>query len=159
MKVELSVNGSRRTVEVAAGDTLLDALRADGYTSVKDGCANGDCGACAVLIDGRAVASCLLFAGQAEGHDITTIEGLTGAEEAYHPLQQTMLDAGGVQCGYCIPAMILTAADLLSKNPNPSREEIGTYLVGNLCRCTGYVKQIEAIEIAATMLGEGGGDV
>lgn len=152
MRVELSVNGSSLATEVAAGDTLLEALRAAGVTSVKDGCANGDCGACAVLIDGRAVASCLLFAPQAEGREITTIEGLTGADEAYHPLQQTMLDAGGVQCGYCIPAMILTAADLLEKNPSPTREEISTYLVGNLCRCTGYVKQLDAIEMAAAIL-------
>ena len=152
MRIELHVNGSRQPAEVHPGDTLLDALRANGYTSVKDGCANGDCGACAVLVDGRAVAACLVFAGQAEDHEITTIEGLTGADEAYHPLQQTMLDTGGVQCGYCIPAMILTAADLLSKTSNPTREEIGDYLVGNLCRCTGYVKQIEAIEIAAGFL-------
>lgn len=156
MRVQLTVNGSRHTGEVSPGDTLLDALRAGGYTSVKDGCANGDCGACAVLIDGRAVAACLLFAAQAEDREITTIEGITGADEAYHPLQQTMLDTGGVQCGYCIPAMILTAADLLSKNPSPSRHEIGSYLVGNLCRCTGYVKQIEAVEMAAAILrGEG----
>lgn len=159
MRIELSVNGSRLTTDVEAGNTLLEALRSNGYTSVKDGCANGDCGACAILIDGRAVASCLVFAGQAEDHEITTIEGLSGAEEAYHPLQQTMLDAGAVQCGYCIPAMILTAADLLTKNPNPSREDIATYLVGNLCRCTGYVKQIEAVEIAAGILRGEGEDV
>lgn len=152
MRVDLFVNGAALPVEVAAGDTLMDALRANGYTSVKDGCANGDCGACAVLIDGRAVASCLLFAAQAEDRDITTIEGITDADRAYHPLQQTMLDAGGVQCGYCIPAMILTAADLLSATPDPTREEIATYLVGNLCRCTGYVKQIEAVEMAAAIL-------
>ncbi|MGD2103421.1 MAG: (2Fe-2S)-binding protein [Acidimicrobiia bacterium] len=152
MKINLSVNGGDLSTEVAAGDTLLDALRAAGVTSVKDGCSNGDCGSCAVLIDGRAVASCLLFAPQAEDHEITTIEGLAGADEAYHPLQQTMLDAGGVQCGYCIPAMILTAADLLEKHPSPTREEISTYLVGNLCRCTGYVKQIDAIEMAAAIL-------
>lgn len=157
MKVTLSVNGSNISAEVAAGDTLLDALRGSNVTSVKDGCSNGDCGSCAVLIDGRAVASCLLFAPQAEGHEITTIEGLAGANEAYHPLQQTMLDAGGVQCGFCIPAMILTAADLLEKNPRPTRDEISTYLVGNLCRCTGYVKQIDAIEMAAAIL-RGDGD-
>ena len=152
MRIELSVNGSSLSTEVAAGDTLMDALRASNVASVKDGCANGDCGTCAVLIDGRAVASCLLFAPQAEGHEITTIEGLAGADQAYHPLQQTMLDAGGVQCGYCIPAMILTAADLLEKNPSPTREEISTYLVGNLCRCTGYVKQLDAVEMAAAIL-------
>lgn len=152
MRIELSVNSADLSAEVNAGDTLLDALRANGYTSVKDGCANGDCGACAVLIDGRAVAACLVFAAQVEDHEITTIEGLAGADEAYHPLQQTMLDAGGVQCGYCIPAMILTAADLLDKNASPTREEIATHLVGNLCRCTGYRKQVDAIEMAAAIL-------
>ncbi len=101
------------------------------------------------------MASCLLFTAQAEGREITTIEGLSGADEAYHPLQQAMLDAGGVQCGYCIPGMILTAADLLSVNPSPTRSEIARYLVGNLCRCTGYVKQIDAIEMAAALLVEG----
>jgi carbon-monoxide dehydrogenase small subunit len=111
-----------------------------------------------VLLDGRAVASCLVFAAQAEGAEITTIEGLAGEDAAYHPLQQTMLDAGGVQCGFCIPAMIITAADLLASNPDPTREEIGSYLAGNLCRCTGYVKQIDAIEMAAAILREGGTD-
>jgi len=158
VKVELVVNGGHRVVRVEPGETLLEALRADGYTSVKNGCANGDCGACAVLVDDRAAASCLLFAAQVEGREIITIEGLTGADQAYHPLQRTMLDAGGVQCGFCIPAMILTAADLLARNPEPTRDEITSYLSGNLCRCTGYAKQIEAIEMAAAILREGGVD-
>jgi aerobic-type carbon monoxide dehydrogenase small subunit (CoxS/CutS family) len=158
MRVALSVNGRDRTVEVEPGDTLLEALRAHGHTSVKNGCANGDCGACAVLVDGRAAASCLLFAAQVDGREITTIEGLAGPHEPYHPLQQTMLDAGGVQCGFCIPAMILTAADLLERKPDPTRAEIAAYLAGNLCRCTGYVKQIEAVEMAAAMMREGGVD-
>jgi aerobic-type carbon monoxide dehydrogenase small subunit (CoxS/CutS family) len=152
VRILLSINSRATGAEISPGDTLLDALRDNGYTSVKDGCANGDCGTCAVLIDGRAVASCLVFAAQAEGYEITTIEGLTGVDRVYHPLQQTMLDTGGVQCGYCIPAMILTAADLLDKNPTPTREDIATYLVGNLCRCTGYVKQIDAVEMAASIL-------
>lgn len=154
MKIGLEVNGSNIELDVAPGDTLLELLRSIGYTSVKNGCANGDCGACAVLLDGRAVASCLLFAAQAQGREITTIEGITGAGEAYHPLQQTMLDAGGVQCGFCIPGMILTAADLLASNPKPTRAQIAEYLVGNLCRCTGYVKQIDAVEMAAAILTE-----
>lgn len=157
MKIQLTINSMKRSCEVSPGDTLLEALRANGFTSVKDGCANGDCGSCAVLIDGRAVASCLVFAAQAEDQSITTIEGITGSGEAYHPLQQTMLDAGGVQCGYCIPAMILTAADLLERNQSPTREEIATQLVGNLCRCTGYTKQLDAIEMAADIL-KGGAD-
>lgn len=154
MKIGLEVNGSHIELDVGPGDTLLELLRSIGYTSVKNGCANGDCGACAVLLDGRAVASCLLFAAQAQGREITTIEGITGAGEAYHPLQQTMLDAGGVQCGFCIPGMILTAADLLASNPKPTRAQIAEYLVGNLCRCTGYVKQIDAVEMAAAILTE-----
>lgn len=154
MKIGLEVNGSHIELDVGPGDTLLELLRSIGYTSVKNGCANGDCGACAVLLDGRAVASCLLFATQAQGREITTIEGITGAGEAYHPLQQTMLDAGGVQCGFCIPGMILTAADLLASNPKPTRAQIAEYLVGNLCRCTGYVKQIDAVEMAAAILTE-----
>jgi carbon-monoxide dehydrogenase small subunit len=158
MRVSLVVDGHDETLDVAPGDTLLDALRAGGHTSVKNGCANGDCGACAVLVDGRAAASCLLFAAQAEGREVTTVEGLAGAHQPYHPLQQTMLDAGGVQCGFCIPAMILTAADLLARNPDPTREEITAYLSGNLCRCTGYVKQIEAVEMAAAIMKEGGVD-
>lgn len=155
MRITLRVNDDEVRAEIHPGATLLETLRANGYTSVKDGCANGDCGTCAVLFDGRAVASCLLFAAQAEGREITTIEGLAGVDGAYHPLQQTMLDAGGVQCGYCIPGMILTAADLLTLNPSPTRREIAAYLVGNLCRCTGYVKQIDAIEMAAAILSEG----
>ena len=155
MRVELTVDGRLETWQVEPGDTLLEALRAQGYTSVKNGCANGDCGVCAVLVDGQAVASCLLFAAQADGREVTTIEGIAGADGAYHPLQQTMLDAGGVQCGFCIPAMILTAADLLTRNPEPTRTEIGAYLSGNLCRCTGYVKQIDAVEMAAAILREG----
>jgi aerobic-type carbon monoxide dehydrogenase small subunit (CoxS/CutS family) len=155
MRVELTVDGRLETWQAKPGDTLLEVLRAHGYTGVKDGCANGDCGACAVLVDGRAVASCLLFAAQADGREVTTIEGIGGADGAYHPLQQTMLDAGGVQCGFCIPAMILTAADLLTRNPEPTRAEIGEYLSGNLCRCTGYVKQIDAVEMAAAILREG----
>lgn len=155
MKISLVVNGRPLEIESPPGDTLLEVLRANGYKSVKNGCANGDCGVCAVLIDGRAVASCLLFAGQAEGRAVTTIEGLAGADEAYHPLQQAMLDTGGVQCGFCIPGMILTAADLLAVDPSPTREQIARYLVGNLCRCTGYVKQVEAVEKAAAILREG----
>lgn len=158
MRVALDVNGRHLELDVAAGDTLLEALRASGFSSVKNGCANGDCGTCAVLLDGRAVASCLLFVAQAEGRDVTTIEGIAGADEAYHPLQRTMLDTGGVQCGFCIPGMILTAADLLSVNPNPTRAQIARYLVGNLCRCTGYVKQIEAVEAAAAILAGEGAD-
>lgn len=144
MKIELDVNGVTHRPEVAPGETLLETLRRLGYTSVKDGCANGDCGACAVHIDGRAATACLVFSAKADGASITTIDGIS--DGSLHPLQQAFLDTGGVQCGFCIPAMALTALDLLARNPRPSRSEIEAYLAGNLCRCTGYVKQIDAIE-------------
>lgn len=146
MRLRLSIDGRARLVEADPGDTLLEVLRAAGHTSVKDGCANGDCGACAVLVDGRAVASCLLFAAGVEGRRLTTVESLTGVDGNLHPLQQALLDAGGVQCGFCIPGLTLTALDLLAHKPHPTREEIEGALAGNLCRCTGYVKQIEAID-------------
>jgi carbon-monoxide dehydrogenase small subunit len=158
MRIGLEVNGSHVEFDGAPGDTLLESLRANGYTSVKNGCANGDCGACAVLLDGRAVASCLLFTAQAQGREVTTVEGIAGSGGAYHPLQQTLLDSGGVQCGFCIPGMIVAAADLLALNRRPTRHQIAQYLVGNLCRCTGYVKQIDAVEMAAALLDEGAVD-
>jgi carbon-monoxide dehydrogenase small subunit len=156
MRIDLLVNGTHHEADVAAGETLLEALRRYGYTSVKDGCANGDCGTCAVLLGGRAVTSCLVFAAKADGVPVTTIEGLAGDGGALHPLQQAMLDTGGVQCGFCIPAMTLTALDLLAHHPSPTREDIEGYLAGNLCRCTGYVKQIEAIERTVDAMREAG---
>ena len=155
MNVRFTVNGRVHDVEAHPGERLLELLRRIGYVGVKNGCSNGDCGACAVLIDGRAVTSCLQFAAQVEGRAVTTVEGLAGPE-GLHPLQQAMLDTGGVQCGYCIPGMLMTAAELLAGNPDPDPEEISVALVGNLCRCTGYVKQIEAVGMAAELLGGGG---
>lgn len=146
MRVPVVINGSGRELQVRPGDTLLEALRDHGYTSVKDGCANGDCGACSVLVDGRAVTSCLMFAAAVEGREITTVDALVAEDGSLHPLQQALLDAAGVQCGFCIPGIALTALDLLAHNPHPDRSEIERFLAGNLCRCTGYVKQIEAIE-------------
>ncbi len=145
MNIELTLNRDLTTVDVAPGETLLEMLRRLGFTSVKDGCAHGDCGTCAVLIDGRAATACLLFAAQADGREITTIEGLV--DDGFG-LAEAMLDVGAVQCGFCIPAMILTAADLLRRESAPTRAEIATYLAGNLCRCTGYVKQLDAVELA-----------
>ena len=156
MKVTLTVNGRRHDVEAHPGERLLELLRRIGYVGVKNGCSNGDCGACAVLVDGRAVTSCLQFAAQADGKQITTVEGLAGPE-GLHPLQQTMLDAGGVQCGYCIPGILMASVDLLAHTPEPTDQEIATALVGNLCRCTGYVKQIEAVRMAAELLTGGEG--
>jgi carbon-monoxide dehydrogenase small subunit len=156
MEIGLVVNGAHQRAEVSPGETLLELLRRLGFTSVKDGCANGDCGACAVLLGGRAVTSCLVFAVKADGVAITTMEGMTAAEGVLHPLQRALLDTGGVQCGFCIPAMALTALDLLAHHPHPSRRDIEAYLVGNLCRCTGYVKQVDAVEQTVEWMREAG---
>jgi aerobic-type carbon monoxide dehydrogenase small subunit (CoxS/CutS family) len=154
MKIGLTIDGAETTVEVGPGETLMELLRRLRHFSVKNGCANGDCGTCAVLMDGRAVASCLLFAAQAADRRVTTIEHMATAA-GLHPLQQALLDAGGVQCGFCIPGMLATALDLLARHPDPSPDEVRTALAGNLCRCTGYVKQIEGILLGAARMREG----
>lgn len=153
MKITLTVNAKRRELEIAAGETLLEVLRRAGYKSVKKGCGSGDCGACAVLLDGRAVNSCLCLAAKADGRDVVTVEGLA-KEQKLHALQEAFLEEGAVQCGYCTPGMLIAAADLLSHTPEPSEEEIRQAISGNLCRCTGYVKEIEAIRVAARRMRE-----
>jgi aerobic-type carbon monoxide dehydrogenase small subunit (CoxS/CutS family) len=154
VKIELVINGSRREAEVAPGETLMEFLRRSGYASVKNGCANGDCGTCAVLLDGRAVTSCLMFAAQAAGREVTTVEDLAGSA-GLHPMQQALLDAGGVQCGFCIPGMLAMALDLVRRVPDPTFDEVRIALAGNLCRCTGYVKQIEGVLVGAARMREG----
>lgn len=156
MRVELTLNGARASLEVEPDELLATALRRQGLTGLKRGCQDGSCGACTVLLDGQAVRSCLLFAAQVEGRQVTTIEGLGTIEEP-HPLQRSFVDHGAVQCGYCVPGMILSAKALLDETPAPSRAEIGEALDGNLCRCTGYVKQLEAVEDAAGRLAKGRG--
>ena len=153
MRIHLTVNGTGRTWEVAPGDTLLDALRREGLVGVKKGCGAGDCGACTVLLNGRAVNACLVLAVKAEGGAVVTIEGIAEGGRL-HPVQEAFLDAGAVQCGYCTPGMVLSAVSLLSHNPDPSEAEIREAISGNLCRCTGYVKQIAAIERAAARMRE-----
>jgi aerobic-type carbon monoxide dehydrogenase small subunit (CoxS/CutS family) len=148
MEINLTVNGVQKTVEIKAGETLLDLLRRNGYKSVKRGCNEGHCGSCTVLIDGKSVKSCVYLAGQAHNRKITTIEGI-GTSEKPHPLQKHFVEKGAVQCGFCIPGMILSAKALLEENPSPSEEEIKEGLDGNWCRCTGYVKQVEAVQAAA----------
>ena len=155
MKIELVLNGEHRTLEVAPDEVLATAFRRYGLVGLKRGCQDGSCGACTVLLDGRAVRSCLLFAALADGHEVTTIEGLGTLEEP-HPIQQAFVDHGAVQCGYCIPGMVLSAKALLDENPSPTEGEIRAALDGNLCRCTGYVKQIEAVADAAERLRDGG---
>jgi aerobic-type carbon monoxide dehydrogenase small subunit (CoxS/CutS family) len=153
MRIHLTVNGTERVWDVAPGDTLLDVLRREGFVGVKKGCGAGDCGACTVLLNGRAVNACLVLAAKADGGVVVTIEGVADGERL-HPVQEAFLDAGAVQCGYCTPGMVLSAIGLLSRNPNPSEAEIREAISGNLCRCTGYVKQVEAIERAAARMRE-----
>ena len=158
MKLSLTINGVPRSVTADdAGETLLAILRREGYVGVKKGCGEGDCGACAVLLNGRAVNSCLVLAAKADGTEIITVEGLaTGS--GLHPLQEAFLDEGAVQCGYCTPGMLMSAIDLLTRNPDPSDHEIREAISGNLCRCTGYAKQVRAIRIAAERMRNGGDD-
>ena len=151
--VTLNVNGREHRVALAPNVTLLQALRDLGYTDVKSGCEKGDCGACAVLLDGKAVNSCLVLAWQAEGAQIVTDAGM-GTMDDPHPLQEAFADAGAAQCGYCTPGMIVSAAALLKHNPNPTEDEIREAISGNLCRCTGYGQIVKAIQMAAERMGE-----
>ena len=151
----LTINGKNETVEVPAHRTLLEALRGLGHVEVKSGCEKGDCGACAVLVDGAAVDSCLTLAWMVEGREITTVTGL-GDIESPHPLQKTFTDLGAIQCGYCTPGMIMAAKSMIEHNPEPTEEDIRIGLSGNLCRCTGYTKIFEAVEEAAAEMRTGG---
>ncbi len=144
MEIQLTVNGTSRAFVVEPADTLLHVLRREGFLGVKHGCEDGSCGMCAVILDGRVVNSCTMLAAQAEGKPITTIEGI-GTRDALHPLQAAFVEVGAVQCGYCTPAMILAAKALLDQNPHPTEAEVRDALSGVLCRCTGYVKPVEAI--------------
>ncbi|MGA2382881.1 MAG: (2Fe-2S)-binding protein [Gemmatimonadales bacterium] len=142
--VHVTVNGEVREWRAQPGDLLLDVLRREGYWGVKRGCETGECGACAVLLDGEPVNSCLMFAAQADGRELLTIEGVAEGEKL-HPLQEAFLDHGAVQCGYCTPAMVLCAKALLERSPQPTEAEVREALSGVLCRCTGYKKPVEAI--------------
>ena len=147
-KIEMHVNGRDYELFVEPWKTLLDVLREElGLTGSKSGCDDGNCGACTVILDGKAVKSCLLLAPQARGKEILTIEGL-GKERNLHPLQQAFIDHFAVQCGFCTPGMILTAKALLDENSRATEEDIRRGLHGNICRCTGYVKIVEAVESA-----------
>jgi len=150
--VNLIVNGQYVQVEVEDNKTLLYVLREILHlTGTKEGCGIGECGACTVLMDGKSVKSCLVLAKQAEGKDILTIEGLRRGR-GIHPIQESFVDVGAVQCGYCTPGMILSTKALLDVNPNPTLEEIKVGLSGNLCRCTGYTKIFKAVELSARKL-------
>ncbi|MDR2733314.1 MAG: (2Fe-2S)-binding protein [Spirochaetota bacterium] len=146
-----TVNGQEVTLALEANDTLLTALRNNGYTEVKNGCSEGQCGACIVQLDGRPVNSCQALALSAKKKKITTSKGI-GNYARVSVIQEAYVEAGAVQCGFCIPGFIVTTDALLRENPNPSDEEIRFYLSGNLCRCTGYVKIIDAVKLAASRM-------
>ena len=150
MDVTLSVNGVSRTASVEPRITLADVLRDElGLTGTHVGCEHGVCGACTVLLDGRSVRSCLLFAVQAAGQEVTTVEGLAAADGTLHPLQKAFHDAHGLQCGFCTPGFLMAARELLDENPSPTESEVRTWLSGNLCRCTGYQNIVDAVLLAA----------
>ena len=151
--VTLDVNGRQHQFALDPNVTLLDALRDLGYTDVKNGCEIGECGACAVLLDGKAVNSCQVLAWQADGAEITTNSGL-GTMDAPHPLQEAFADAGAVQCGFCTPGMVISAKALLDRYPHPTEEQVRNAISGNLCRCTGYGQIVQAIMVAAEKMQE-----
>ena len=154
MTIRLRVNGEDHDVRVQPQRLLVDCLRYDlGLTGTKEGCSVGVCGACTVLVDGRMVASCIMLAAAADGAEITTIEGLA-QDGRLHPLQQSFIDQGGFQCGICTPGQIMAAKALLDETPDPSEDEIREWMMGNLCRCTGYYKILESI-VEAVKAGKG----
>ncbi len=156
MIIRFTLNGRNVAVEANRERRAIDLLREDlGLTGTKEGCGQGECGACTILVDGESKLSCLMLAAQLEGRAVTTIEGM-GSKDELHALQEAFVRAGAVQCGYCTPGMILSAAALLSRKPHPTRAEIREGLSGNLCRCTGYQKIVDAVEAAAGAAGEKG---
>jgi len=152
--IRLTVNGVTHRLFVEPRRLLADVLREDlGLTGTNLGCEHGTCGSCTVLVDGESVRSCLMFAVQANGHEVMTVEGLAPSGEL-HPLQKAFWEKQGVQCGFCTPGFLMTAYELLQRNPNPSEEEIRSALSGNICRCTGYQHIIEAVKSAAQAMTE-----
>ena len=151
--VPLTLNGEARELVVEPHRSLLDALRFEGgLTGTKKGCDVGECGSCTVLLDGKPVCACLVLAAEVGGSDIVTIEGVQASPERLHPLQENFMKCGAAQCGFCTPGIIVAAIALLGENPNPTRDEIRFALAGNICRCTGYTKIIDAIELTAREL-------
>jgi carbon-monoxide dehydrogenase small subunit len=149
MRIEVDVNGQQLAADVWPGESLLFTLRERlGLPGSKNACEQGECGSCSVLLDGRLVCSCLVLAAQADGHAVVTVEGLGDGDEL-HPVQAAFVEAGAVQCGFCTPGLVVAAADLLARVPGPSVDEIREALSGNLCRCTGYQKIIDAVQLAA----------
>jgi len=152
-RVTLNVNGESREALVASHKTLLEVLREDlGLTGTKHGCELGECGTCTVLLDGEPILSCLALPLETEGRRITTVEGMADGGRL-HPLQQAFAELGAAQCGYCTPGILLTASALLAERPSPTRQDVKEALAGNLCRCTGYTKILDAVELAALRMG------
>jgi carbon-monoxide dehydrogenase small subunit len=150
VRIELTVNGERRETDVWPGESLLFALRERlGLPGSKNACEQGECGSCSVLLDGTLVCACLVLAAQAHGHEVVTVEGLAGGG-APHPVQQAFVAAGAVQCGFCTPGLVVATVDLLARTPQPREDEIREALSGNLCRCTGYQKILDAVLAAAS---------
>jgi carbon-monoxide dehydrogenase small subunit len=149
MRIQLTVNGQRRDADVWGGESLLTTLRDRlDLPGSKNACEQGECGSCSVLLDGELVCACLVLAAQADGHDVVTVEGLAG-DAGLHPVQEAFADAGAVQCGFCTPGLVVAAAELLRRVPDPTDDEIREALSGNLCRCTGYAKILDAVHLAA----------
>ena len=151
MNIQFVLNGRQKSADCLAGDSLMAVLRRERCWSVKHGCETGECGSCSVLLDGRLVTTCTRLAAQTAGHSVTTVEALTTGQEV-HPIQQAFIETGAIQCGYCTPAMILAAQALLESEPRPSEAQARDALSGVLCRCTGYLKPVEAILRAAAVL-------
>ena len=155
-RIRITLNSEGTDVSFAPYKTLLEVLREDlGHTGTKHGCELGECGACAVLLDGKSVLSCLVLALECDGRDVLTVEGM-GSDGKLHPLQDAFADLGAAQCGYCTPAILVTAKALLDRNPHPTRDEIRMAISGNLCRCTGYLQIFEAVEAAVLKIAEHG---
>ncbi len=153
MKISITINGEQRELQLEPYRSLLDVLRNEaGLTGTKKGCDVGDCGACTVIVDGKPLNSCLILGVEAEGCDVLTIEGIQPAPDRLHPLQENFMKLGGAQCGFCTPGMIVMAKALLDENPDPTEDEIRFGIAGNICRCTGYTKIVQAIRATAKQM-------
>jgi aerobic carbon-monoxide dehydrogenase small subunit len=151
VRIAVKINGEEHQADCWEGESLLFTLREKlGFPGAKNACEQGECGSCSVLLDGTLVCACLVLAAQADGHDVTTVEGLASGD-TLHAVQQAFVDAGAVQCGFCTPGLVVATADLLNRTPQPSDDEIREALSGNLCRCTGYAKIFDAVRLAAGM--------